>query len=100
MKVFLDLLLSWWPFWVAVLIVFFGLRTHKSRYWRFVVEAHQLVILTPWGGVQLAHEVFDPAYLCRWTGITVVRRIPGSVFDGWHPIYRDVFRHELRRTYR
>jgi hypothetical protein len=77
--------------------------------WRFEFHGtNSLLLVTPWGGVHMAHEGFDPREYAWWTGIKIYRRLPGT----WHLrkdhplfgrslIYTIAFQHEmpLRRRY-
>jgi hypothetical protein len=82
----------WALFVVFVIFVIVGL-TPRSRFWHLSFDETELLVCTPWGGFWLAHEAFDTVNRGRFTGILIFRRIPGE------QIYRDVFKHELRRQY-
>jgi hypothetical protein len=84
-------------FWILFAAAVVFVTCSLGRYWHLRFDETELLVCTPWGGFWLAHEAYDRSYDCIWTGILIFRRIPGS--EPPRQIYRDVFRHELKRQY-
>jgi hypothetical protein len=91
----MEFMWFWCLLGVLVLVIYAALWLSEQSRWHLRINHTEVLILTPWGGIWIADNAFDVCMYTWWSGVEILRRVPGSVI-GRDLIYRTVYKYETR----